>query len=299
MHQKLLFSVFILGSSSFVGTSSAVLVAYDPFLSGTLRASGEYTAGGDIRTQGAVTQGWVTAPNAQHQGSTSNFAANATGESSPAVSYEAGGRLQWLGSSGSVFDRNLTKLLAPTPSSSTWWFSIIVNRNAWSNSNTALATTTNTYAVGGVVDGVAATGRGLQIGYDDSAAANGTTTPDLVIRLGGVNRVIEADTPANSSRYILVRLDIDTAGNDVVTLWNNPSTLDPLGSSSLVITDLNVTNSLTPFAASKYQTPGQSGVTFFDEIRLGTDFESVTGVPEVSSALLALLGLGMVSRRRR
>jgi hypothetical protein len=225
-------------------------------------------------------------PAVAHAGSTSNFQPNSTGENSPAVSYEAGGRLQWLGAT-TTFDRQINRQLSATPSSTEWWFSIMVNRLSWANS------TANTFAVGGFIDG---SGNGLQVGYDDQLVNN--FTPDLVVRLGGANRVIETDAPANSSRYVLIKLDINTSGNDTVSVWNNPAVADPLGVADFVWNDVNVSDSLTPFTQSKYQSPGQSGVVYWDEIRLGTDYASV--VPEPSSIALVLMGAGgLLALRRR
>ena len=78
------------------------LLAQDPFLSGDNRAAGEYSPGVDVRTQGAAASGWLGTSGIDgfgvpHAGTTANFQPNATGENSAAVSYEQGGRLQWLG----------------------------------------------------------------------------------------------------------------------------------------------------------------------------------------------------------
>lgn len=273
--------------------AQGALVAYDPFLIGSNRAAGEYTSPGDIRTMGAVTFGFV--PTA-HTGSTSNFSANTTGEDSAAVSYEQGGRLQWGGSSGSTFNRNLEHSLQATPSSSEWWMSIMVNRLAWLPSGTLPSPSANTYAVGGFTD---AANSGLQIGYDDS---NGNNFPDLVLRTGGVSTVLTADAPSSDNQFVIVKLDINTAGNDTISVWTDPSTVSPLGAPSLVLNTFNVSDSLTPFTKSRYESPGQSGVTFFDEIRLATDLPSLIGVPvpEPSSCVLlacAAAGLALVRRK--
>ena len=287
-----LFLVAAFATGVAVNTASASLVAYDPFLSGANRVAGEYTAGTDMRTMGAAALGWfgALAPpdgyGTAHAGTTGNFVANATGENSPAVSYEQGGRMQWIGVGNFPFDRNLTRQLNPTPDSTTWWFSIMVNRLGWANS------VDNTFAVGGFTDG---SGNGLQVGYDDQLAND--FTPDLVVRLGGANRVIETDAPSSSSRYVLIKLDI-AAGNDTVSVWNNPAVADPLGAADFIWNDVNVSDVLAPFTQSKYQSPGQSGVVYFDEIRLGTDYASV--VPEPGSLALALMGAGgLLALRRR
>lgn len=276
------------------GSASATLVASDPFLSGGNRGAGEYTAGNDMRTMGAAAQGWVGTSGVDgfgvsHAGSTGNFQANATGEDSAAVGYEQGGRMQWLGVGNFPFNRNLSRQLNPTPSSTDWWFSIMVNRLGWAGTPA-----TNTYVVGGFTD---AAGNGLQIGYDDSAGQDGI--PDLILRAGGTNNVLAADTASSDNQYVLVNLQINPSGNDTINVWTDPASVDPLGAADLTLTSINVSDALAPFTQSKYESPGQSGVVFFDEIRLGTTFEAVTGVPEPASA--AVMGLGglLLMRRRR
>lgn len=275
-----------------------VLVANDPFLTGDNRAAGEYTVGVDVRTQGAAAQGWVGTSGIDgfgvpHAGSTSNYQVNATGNESASVDYESGGRLAWLGSAGSVFNRNITRQLNPIPSSATYYYSTIVNRLGWANSDL------NTYAVGGFTDG---TQQGLQVGYDDSGTNTGNI-PDLVLRAGGQNFVILADAPSSTNQYVLTQLLINTAGDDVINVFLNPTLTTEaalIGAATISITNVNVSDSLTPFTQSRYEAPAQAGVVYWDEVRLGTDFASVTGVPEPASlVLLGLGGVAMLARRRR
>lgn len=273
--------------SAFAGSVSAELVAYDPFLSGGDRGAGEYSPGVDMRTMGAAALGWVGTSGLDgfgvaHTGSTSNFQANAAGEDSAAVSYEQGGRLQWLGA-GSAFDRNLERQLNPTVASSEWWMSIMVNRLAWTAAN-------NSYAVGGFTNDA---NNGLQVGYDNSA---GDTAPDLILRVGGQNIVLAADTASSDNQLVIVRLDV-VAGLDTISVWIDPDNVND--AADLVLTNIDLTDSQTPFTQSRYESPGSSGNTFFDELRLATTFEDVNGVPEPGSlALLGLGGLAMLRRRR-
>lgn len=286
----------LLLSGTLSATSHGDLVAYDPFLSGGDRAAGEYTAGNDMRTMGAAALGWVGTSGidgfgVSHSGSTGNFQANAGGEDSAAVSYEQGGRVQWIGVGNFPFDRNITRQLNPTPSSSEWWMSIMVNRLNWGNDPA-----NDTFIVGGFTDG---SGNGLQVGYDNSIGQDGA--PDLVLRSNGINTVIAADTASSDNQYVLVKLDVNPAGNDTISIWADPSSINPLGAADLVITDQDLTSSLTPFTQSKYESPGQSGVAFFDEIRLATDFNSIVGIPEPATLTLLGLAFGLmgISRSRR
>ncbi|QDU88800.1 hypothetical protein Pla175_21840 [Pirellulimonas nuda] len=263
------------------GRADAVLVAYDPFLTGDDRPAGQYSPAptvapivADIRTQGPAALGWVGMNSIDgfgipHTGTTSNFQVNATGENSPAVTYEQGGRMQWLGVGNSPGDRNITRQLNPTPESSEWWFSIMVNRLGWADPPAAA---TSTFVVGGFTD---AGGNGLQVGFDDSA---GDGIPDLVLRTNLANNVLIADAGPNNNRLVLVKLEINTSGNENLSIWADPDTLNPLGAPTVVISDQDIFSTLNPFTQSKYESPGQSGAAFFDEIRLATTFEDATGI---------------------
>ncbi|MEO1495568.1 MAG: hypothetical protein AAFV43_00285 [Planctomycetota bacterium] len=295
MIRKHLVTSFLFAAAAVVPASSALanLIAYDPFLSGNIREVGEYTAGTDMRTMGAAALGWagtggIDGFGISHAGTTGNFQANAGGEDSAAVEYEQGGRMQWLGVGNFPFNRNLTRQLNPYVSTGTLWMSIMTNRLGWVQPPNA---DNVTYAVGGFVD---AAGNGLQVGYDDTA---GDGAPDLVLRVNGVNELLAADTVSSDNQLVIVRLDIDPAGDETISAWADPATL-ALGAPDLTLTT-DITSSLSPFTQSKYESPGQSGVVFWDEIRLATTFESVTGIPEPTAGVLALIAAAACGRVRR
>lgn len=278
--------------------SEAALVAYDPFKSGANRANGEYTASSDMRTMGAAALGWVGTSGIDgfgvaHAGTTGNFVANATGESSAVVDYEQGGRMNWVGVGNFAANRNITRQLNPTPTSSEWWFSIMTNRLGWANPGAGVD---NTYAVGGFTN---SSGVGLQVGYEDSSDDG---TPNLTLRAGGQFITLEDNAPSSAARFVLVKLTINQSGNDALSIWANPTTLTAATPATIEVGNINVSDSLTPFTQSKYESPGQSGPVFWDEIRLGTDFASVTGIPVPEPAAIAFLGVGgllAVVRRSR
>jgi len=276
-----------------VNSASAALVAFDPFLTGDNRAAGEYTAGNDIRTMGAAAIGWVGGPpdgfGVAHSGNTGNFQANAADNGNPTVGGipTQAGRMQWIGVGNFPFNRNITRQLNPTPNSTEWWMSLTLTRVNWTGTPAD-----NTFIVGGFTD---AGGSGLQIGYDDSAGQDGI--PDIVLRSGGVNYQIEADAPASSTRYLLAKLDVNTSGNDTISIWNSPASVLALGAPDVTLNTFNVSDSLTPFTQSKYESPGQSGVAYFDEILLGTTLNSI--IPEPTSLALVLMGAGGLFAVRR
>lgn len=276
------------------GSASAALLAHDPFLMGGNLALGQYTDGQDIRSKNTVVTGFAATG---YAGTTANFQGSNTALATAAAIDEAGGSMKWLGvTSTTPFDRNVTRQLpsaVAATSSNQWWFSSIVSRTA-----TGWGIAGQTYVVGGVT---AADGNGLQIGFDNTAQ---DANPDLVLRLNGVNTVLAANIAANSSQYVVIGLQVNTSGNDLISVWINPASLTAATPADLTISTLNITDSLTPFTQSKYQSPAISGEAFFDEFRLGTTATAVTGValliPEPASlALLGLGGLCLLAGRRQ
>ncbi|MEM6313561.1 MAG: PEP-CTERM sorting domain-containing protein [Planctomycetota bacterium] len=278
------------------------LVAYDPFLSGNNRGAGEYSPGNNLAGQGAAALGWVGTsgidgfgvPYTTPAGSavTGNFQANALGEDSAAVDYEQGGRVQWIGVGNFPADRTINRQLNPIPASPTYFMSIMTNRLAWSGTPAD-----NTYVVGGFTD---ATGTGLLVGYDDVLNDG---TPELVFRStndpSGTSTILLPDAPSSDNQLVIVGLTINTAGNDVLEIFVDPPSLTATSAPTLTVSSINVTDSLTPFTEARFSSPGQSGVVFFDELRLATDFISVTAIPEPATiGLLGLGGLGLMRRRK-
>ncbi|MCW1922933.1 hypothetical protein OKA05_10250 [Luteolibacter arcticus] len=101
---------------------------------------------------------------------------------------------------------------------------------------------------------------------------------------------VAADTGVH---LFVVKFDLSAAaGSDSVTVWLDPilGAGDPLGGTT--ITGKNLT--WDRLALSDYE--GNSAA--WDEVRWGTDFDSVT-IPEPASALLGSLGLLSLLRRRR
>lgn len=263
-----------------VAAANANLVAYDPFLIGDARGDGEYTTDTDMRTMGAAALGWAGTDGLDgfgisHAGTTGNFQADDDFTlNSGAVDYEQGGRMRWLGVGPGSFDRNLTRQLstvAAGTASNTWWFSIMVNRLGWLDPPAAAD---NTFVVGGFTD---ASGNGLQVGYSDEA---GDGVPDLVLRTNNTNNVLVADTAPSGTQFVIVELTINDAGADDISVWLNPASVADLDlAGDVEISSENISDSLSPFTQSKYESPGQSGQVFFDEIRLGTTRDAVVPAP--------------------
>lgn len=137
-------------------------------------------------------------------------------------------------------------------------------------------------------------GRAFDIGITDNGALDGNEFGFGVNDNYGVGTSQELGAANTTVNLLVVKFDLSSATNsDGVTVWLNP-TLGGVGdpSGGLSVTGVNlVWNSLM---LSDYD--GNSAT--WDEIRWGTDFNSVT-VPEPSAALLGGLGVLAFRRRRR
>jgi hypothetical protein len=281
---KLLLLTFGLSVTLVAGQARAVLVAADSFLTGTNRPAGQYGTG-DIRSSGTTVLGWPAL--SQYTGSTSNFLIETAFQNSPAVTYDTEGpqgQVSWNGGT-TVFNRNAVRALSPTTTSSTWWFSIMVNRLNWT-------TTQNSFAVAGFTTDSSGSD-GLQIGYSD-ATSDGI--PSLVLRSDNTLTTILDNAPSSTVQFVIAKLTLSTAGTDSISIWRNPADVSSeaaLGATSIPVLNQEISNLLNPFTHSRFESPGVSGFVKFDEIRLATDFESLVAIPEASS-FLAVGAVGML-----
>lgn len=113
------------------------------------------------------------------------------------------------------------------------------------------------------------------------SATGGTAATGTIISSGGVYT-------------ILGRLVVDGAGSATNTVWVNPANLASLGSGASVSGSISTNATQAAFGGRSF---GSSTGYRVDEIRIGTTLGDV--VPEPSAAVLGLIGvLGLVRRRR-
>ncbi len=104
--------------------------------------------------------------------------------------------------------------------------------------------------------------------------------------------LIDLGTGADTAVFYLARLDFVT-GLDTVTIWLNPD----LDSEPLLATGSSATTNLSSFGEV---TLAGRWSTDFDELRIGTTFLAVTGIPEPSGMIpLGVVMIGCMLRRRR
>jgi streptogramin lyase len=119
---------------------------------------------------------------------------------------------------------------------------------------------------------------------------------------GGNGEVTSSVVPVVGQTEFLVLKAQLLSGNDVFTLYTNPTPGAPEPSTGLVKSDLDI-GSLSNLVIYSGLASNLGGAFNYDEIRVGTTYADVTPIPEPST--LALLGVGAISllgyalRRRR
>ena len=138
---------------------------------------------------------------------------------------------------------------------------------------------------------------------------DGTSDSERVFQAGresmGSNlnlRATNPDTPlqivsvgSSEVQYWVLKFEFDSAGDDSASFFLNPALGSPEGTPDAIVDTPSLAFDRIGFGTFIGSTTVQ-----FDDIRVGTEFADVVGVPEPSSSTLLLLGLsGLISRRRR
>ena len=137
--------------------------------------------------------------------------------------------------------------------------------------------------------------RAFDIGITDNGNLDGNEFGFGVNGNYGVGTSQELGAANSTVNLFVVKFDLSAAAaSDSVTVWLNPTlggVGDPTGGISVSGVDL----AWNTLMLSDYD--GNSAT--WDEVRWGTDFNSVTTIPEPASALLGSLGVLALLRRRR
>lgn len=101
--------------------------------------------------------------------------------------------------------------------------------------------------------------------------------------------------------FIVGRVILDSISGSSNRIWVDPTTgVDPLDSDpNSVGTGFSVADTATLRPSLAARMFGGGGTLMEDEVRIGTSASDVMVVPEPSTSLLGLLGLSLLSRRRR
>jgi hypothetical protein len=137
--------------------------------------------------------------------------------------------------------------------------------------------------------------RSFDIGITDNGDLDGNEFGFGVNGNYGAGTAQELGAASSTVNLFVVKFDLSAAAaSDSVTVWLNPTlggAGDPAGGLSVSGVDL----AWDTLMFSDYD--GNSAA--WDELRWGTDFDSVTTIPEPASALLGSLGVLALLRRRR
>lgn len=276
MNCRLLTSLVLISACAW---SHSALSVYDGFLTG----GGNYTAGSVIGQNPA--------------GSGFSAAWEKPGYSSNNLSVQAGGLSYGsLISSGGSLTTSLSStragrlLSSPITSTSigTFYISFLVSTSSTSASDyRSVEFHKNT----GFDD---ANDRVIQVGV--ASADMGTNGYGLRLFSNNSFRIPLSSAADTGTHLVVIRLDQSAANNgDTVTAWFDPVSLggsEPGGSSG-TLSGFNM--ELSRFSAAQFANTAIAA----DEIRIGTTWAEVTPVPEPSIALIGLLGIGTLTRRKR
>lgn len=279
MKPTTLFTIF---AALGVAGTEAALIAGDSFLTG---GSPNYNTG-DLNTQNPTVTGFTGA----WTGST-NIDVTATGLSYTGLD-TSGGAVFVTGSGGGNNGRvsHVLSTSYTNSSTETVYISFLMQLgSATSNQFRAFELFNGDHTV------AADANRTLELGSGGSASPSSTTyglrfknDPDLADRIN----LGAADTAVN---LFVLRFDLSaTALSDTLTIYRNPTLgLEPMVPTA-TLTGLDIQFDRVTLARF-----GDSGTTRWDEIRVGSDFASVT-IPEPSVSILGLAsGLALLARRRR
>ncbi|MEO1836402.1 MAG: PEP-CTERM sorting domain-containing protein [Akkermansiaceae bacterium] len=200
-----------------------------------------------------------------------------------------------------------------TADNSTIWFSVLAGAPSGNKFGTLIFGTDPMLAVRGASNNgnlSSSTGQAFGIGFRTENGANaggGTGSPNAVAFINSESATVDVGSflPSfaggathHDTSLIVGRIDWNPNGTaDMLYLFNVTS----VGDAEPALGDAIATLS-ADFDQSNFNTIGlwDTGASLFDEIRFGTSYADVIGIPEPSGiALLGLGGLAILLRRRR
>jgi len=263
----------------------AAVTAYDPFLTGAIPASGQYTVG-NLQFQGPTVNGftgnWIAGQGFPQVSATGLSYTNGSGSL-----VTSGGSISSANNNGVRAGRLLSTPVTAS-SNTTLYMSVLLQLESVSSNYKSFELHNLSFDDGG-------TNRRLQLGQASDFISGST---NYGIRLFGDDNLRldlgAADTTVN---LFVIKFVLSTANNgDSITVFRNPTMggAEP-GTNSGVLSGFNMTFDRTSLARFN-----GSSVIAADEIRFGDSFADVTPIPEPSSALLLVTAvLGLAIRRRR
>lgn len=124
-------------------------------------------------------------------------------------------------------------------------------------------------------------------------SGNGATVGPFYSGTGSVS--LANTVPAQSTSFIVLRVDFAATGNDTMSLWLNPLLGGTAGAADLVLSAQNYSSLINGLTLAH----GDGRAFAFDELRIGTSFAAVTPVPEPAEWLLMASGLAVLALCRK
>lgn len=309
--------------------ASATLIATDHFITGNpaVAANGEYSVTQLRRSQvnGAGQNPTIAGFTGAWEGNVTSgslavaqWTAEADGISG-GLPFSQGGRARFAGVDN--LQRRVQRALAPYAPSNTYYMSVVsqVLTDDTDLDGFVGVGFTNTGASAASTDANIVGGNGLR-GLLIGAGGNGSGT-DYVVRHVGSTGLVQNDvilsnivqnTPEGSpfTRYTIVKLDFNDdpgnpAGNSKLTIWQDPTNVLSEAAASAATPPLELrTFALSANTDLTHLTltgVDYSRASSFDEPRLASSWNGVTGVPEPTGcglAAMAIVAMAAIRRRR-
>ena len=262
-----------------------------------------------------VSPGWTGSGSAAWSVGSANLQADAISLTNSATPYDdaSTGKGTYIASSIDAYRAGHHRMDTYTPED-TYYMSAFVNPGGAFTNTTgrehAVVGFTNFFNSGAFENTSTDNVYGLLLGFRGEAAGAAAGTKDLIIRArnssGDLADTVLLSDVASSTFHVLAKLEVNYSGGaDRVTYWVNAS---DLGSETGATSTAIATASFDTFAMDTNSRIDRlfvvsnkwSSSFFWDETRFGTDFVSVTAVPEPTTlALFALAGTAVLARRLR
>jgi len=165
----------------------------------------------------------------------------------------------------------------------TLWGSFLVGASVWgTGSGPQMVVNLGSTAGTGTQASIRQTGPGSAISLTDGSGNS----------IGAMDTIATSSLSTTNPNLIVFRYEFNGASNDTMSVWLNPTSAADIASISTTTQANFVLNNPV------FRSVNANGSLVFDEIRFGTTFADVVPIPEPSTAVMLLGGVGALLFRR-